>query len=323
MILKEYTLKPFEIFQTGGVDGFCGVQEVAKYDKVFREISKSFVSLFTEKILGWKVIAFEELKDKLHMTRQKEVDVIRKITDQDNKQHILHMEIQSHNDPEMPERMAEYYLLLHRIYGLPVHQYVIYIGEGLADMPNTLDLPRLRFDYTIISFSTLPFNLFMESENAEIQLLALLSDLRGKDPKTITNKIVQGINQSSLSFQQKLKHINQLRVLVQLRSFENILEEIMLKVSTFFKVEKDPFYKRGLHQGEMKGLRKGEMKGLRKGEIEGRRLEREKANKEIESAKLQTIEYLILELNLSDAEVAQAVQLPLAFVQEVRARLSL
>lgn len=48
------------------------------------------------------------------------------------------------------------------------------------------------------------------------------------------------------------KYFNQIRVLLQLRDLETQFDEVMESISTFFKEERDPFYKRGEKKGEHK-----------------------------------------------------------------------
>ena len=215
------------------------VKETAKYDKIFREVSEPLTTLFIDKILRWNIRHIETLKDKLHTTRQREVDVIKRVTDSDGKQHIFHMEVQAGNDADMPIRMAEYYIMLHRIYKLPIRQYVLYIGKGTANMPRKLDLPNLHFEYPLISLNDLPHELFM-STDLKISMLAILGDLKGKDPKKVTKKIIELIKRGNVSTEEKKQQFMQLRTIAQLRPQYKIMEDIMLDTSTFFKIENDP-----------------------------------------------------------------------------------
>jgi predicted transposase YdaD len=75
--------------------------------------------------------------------------------------------------------------------------------------------------------------------------------------------VLTGINELDIGNLSKNRYINQLRVLVQLRNLEQPLEDIMLKLSDFFKVERDPCYRIGEKKGIEKGIEKG-MKGKEK-----------------------------------------------------------
>ena len=81
----------------------------------------------------------------------------------------------------------------------------------------------------------------------------------------------------------------------------------MQKVSTFFKEEKDFFYKRG----EARGIAKGEVSGLAKGEIIGAILAEERKSKVV-------VENLIVKLGLADEQIVELAEVDLAFVQKIR-----
>ena len=268
------------------------IRESALYDKLFREISPIFLTMFAEKVLGLDVVEYAELKDKLQMTRQKETDSLRKVTDRSGNTFILQLEIQKENDPYMAERMADYYLLLHRIHRLPVRQYVLYIGEeGAVDMPDRLELPALSFHYTLMSFSDLPYELFIHAEQPEVRMLALLGNLSGADPYEVTESIVRDIDKQSTPINEKYKRLNQLRIIVQLRNFTKELEVAMLKASTFFREDRDPFYKRGQARG-------------------------------IENKSYDVVENLIIKFGFTDEQAAEVAEVSIDFVRKVRENLS-
>ena len=221
------------------------ITETAIYDKLFREISPVFLAVFVEKVLGLEIVEYTELKDKIQVTRQKETDTLRKVKDSQGNVFILQVEIQTSNNPNMALQMADYWVLLYQLYGLPIKQYVLYVGQEPVSMPDRLDYPNLNFGYTLLSFSDLPYDLFINSEQPEIKMLALLGDLKGASPFDLTEDIVKTIDTLPEPVSSKKSRLMQLRILIQLRKFESHLEVAMLKAATFFKEERDPFYKRG------------------------------------------------------------------------------
>jgi len=273
--------------------------ETAIYDKLFREISPVFLTVFAEKVLGLDIVEYSELKDKLQITRQKETDSLRKARDRNGDTFIFQLEIQKENEQDMPERMADYYILLHRLHRLPVRQYVLYIGPGKASMPDRLELPGFSFRYTLVSFSDLPYDLFIDAEHTEIQMLALLGNLANADPYEVTERIVRSIDRQPTPVSEKYKRLNQLRILSQLRNFTPQLEAAMLKAATFFKEERDPFYKRGQAKGIEKGIEKG-----------------------AEQKSYKVVANLIQQLGLDDAAAAGVAEVPIDFVKKVRADLA-
>ena len=225
------------------------ITETAIYDKLFREISPVFLAVFVEKVLGLDIVEYTELKDKLQVTRQKETDTLRKVKDSQGNVFILQVEIQTRNNPRMAVQMADYWVLLHQIHGLPIKQYVLYVGQEPLSMPNRLEQPDFNFRYTLLSFSDLPYDMFINSKQPEIKMLALLGELGGANPLNLTEDIVRTIDTLPEPVSSKESRLMQLRILIQLRKFESHLEVAMLKAATFFKEERDPFYKRGQARG--------------------------------------------------------------------------
>src|SRR5690606_12407039 len=88
------------------------ITESAIYDKLFREISPVFLTVFIEKVLGLDIVEYTELKDKLQVTRQKETaDTLRKVKDSEGNVFILQVEIQTRNNPRMAIQMADYWVI--------------------------------------------------------------------------------------------------------------------------------------------------------------------------------------------------------------------
>src|SRR5690606_24382211 len=160
-----------------------------------REISPVFLTVLVEKVLGLDIVEYTELKDKLQITRQKETDTLRKVKDRQGNVFILQVEIQSTNNPKMAVQMADYWILLHQIHGLPVRQYVLYVGAEPLSMPDRLKLPNFNFQYTLLSFSDLSYDLFISAEQPEVKMLAILGHLDGIDPYARTERIVAAIDQ--------------------------------------------------------------------------------------------------------------------------------
>ncbi len=108
----------------------AAVRQVHAYDKIFRENMEAVLPGLVKNLLNIHTVSSEEIPDSLQFTKEREPDLLKKVTDTDGNIFILHLEIQTGNEAtNMPFRMAEYLIMLTRKYHLPVLQYVIYIGE--------------------------------------------------------------------------------------------------------------------------------------------------------------------------------------------------
>lgn len=71
----------------------------------------------------------------------------------------------------------------------------------------------------MLSFSDLPYDLFIGAEQPEIKMLALLGDLKEADPFDLTEDIVKTIDTLPEPVSTKESRLMQLRILIQLRKF--------------------------------------------------------------------------------------------------------
>ena len=126
-----------------------------------------------------------------------------------------------------------------------------------------------------------------------MQMLGILANF-GKDDKegaieSIVDRMMAIPSPGDFA---RSRHFNQMRILVQLRSsIELYFEKVMQKVSTFFKEEKDFFYKRGEAKGE-------------------------------ERKSMLVVENLIVKLGLADHQIVELAEVDLAFVQKIRSGLN-
>jgi predicted transposase/invertase (TIGR01784 family) len=179
--------------------------------------------------------------------------VLKKVTDKKGKTFVLHIEFQVKDEPKMVFRMAEYHIMLMRKYELPVRQYVIYVGAGKPTMEDHIRSEPMNFKYQLIALSAIDYHLLLRADNPEEKMLAILADLGSGDPKRIIENIVNQVINTSIGNFSKLRHVQQLRILSQLRNLASDNLDIMDSVANFMSEEKDILYRRG----EIKGIEKG------------------------------------------------------------------
>jgi hypothetical protein len=188
----------------------------------------------------------------LQYTKERKVDVLAKITDHNNCAFLLHLEWQSKNDKNMPYRMAEYAVMLHRKYRLPVEQFVIYTGNGNLRMKRTINHKHLKFRFHIIVLKDVDYRIFLQVENPGLNVIAILGNFGNDGEDRAIENIVKAIEHSADEGLEEEKHFNQLRILVQLRGGNIELKlKHMLSTKTFFRKERDMFYKEGKEDGKV------------------------------------------------------------------------
>ncbi|TKC60376.1 hypothetical protein FBD94_15845 [Pedobacter hiemivivus] len=135
-------------------------------------------------------------------------------------------------------------------------------------MPSKIDLPGFKYEYKLISFSELPYELFLSSDEPEAQLLAVLANFGDKEPAEVIRAILEKIGKGDPDVLMGNKYYEQLRVIVQLRKLDKELEMAMDSVNTFWRKERDILFKWGKKEGLEKGIQKGIEKGEHKKALE-------------------------------------------------------
>lgn len=270
-------------------------KQVNQYDKILRENLEAIIPGLLKNVLGITAVESEELPDDLQHTKERKPDVLKKITDEQGNTYVLQLEFQVADEPDMVYRMAEYYIMLERKYRLPVRQFVIFLGAATPQMPTRLNRPTLTFEFPVVSFAMLDYHLFLRSDQPEEVLLSILANLGITDMEAKLVQIVQRVGKTSQSDFTFRKHINQLRVLAQLRNLGIKLKEAMDSIEKLISPEKDIFYLMGEEKGEQRGQMKAEERIIRN---------------------------LLTKMNLSVEQAADVAGVSIEFVEQVRQKMA-
>ncbi len=286
---------------SGNKPGYGGEEprQNSQYDKIWRENMKAALPGIIEKVIGIEIVHSRDLPGKIQVTQQKEVDFLRKVTDKRGDTFILHIEVQTRSEPKMAYRMLEYRVMAEQIYILPVRQYVIYLGDSASTMPVSIESPDLRYSYTLITLRSIPYQLFLSSKHPEEKILAVLGDFGEEDPQEVLQAVVSEVTKSSQSDFAENQYLQQLRIIIQLRNLVKEFNKIMETVTKFFREENDPFFI------------KGEVKGRKEGKLEGKT-----------EGKTEVVRNLLLTGRFTISEIADFVDVEIAFVEEIRASLA-
>ena len=174
---------------------------------------------------------------------------------------LVHLELQSGNDPSMPLRMAEYCLGVYRLYGKFPRQILLYVGKAPLRMDSELRSPDLRYRYRAVDVRDLDGDRLLESEDIGDNIIAILARLR--DDKTAVRKIVRSI--AGLPASERDTALSQLLILAALRRLEETVAEEARKMPIFIDILENkvlgPPYKRGLEEGKLEGKQEGKLEG--------------------------------------------------------------
>ncbi|SFF02880.1 conserved hypothetical protein (putative transposase or invertase) [Chitinophaga sp. CF118] len=282
------------------------LKQANKYDKIVKENMESVLPVFIKGVLNLDVSESREMPDDLQYTKERKPDVLKRITDRKNRTFILHVEWQSQNDKNMAYRMAEYAVMLYRKYRIPVKQFVIFIGKGAVTMKTTIKHKNLRFWYKIIPLNKIDYKFFLQSEDPEVKVFAILANFGNDDIETALGNILKEIRATADGDLAEEKHNNQLRVLAQLCNDNVKLKlEHMISTRTFFKVKEDVFYRVGRREGREEGKMEGREEGKMEGKVEG----------EVETQKQTAIR--MNELGFASELISQVLSIPIHEVEKI------
>jgi hypothetical protein len=270
-------------------------RQVHQYDKILRENMEEALPGLIKNLLHIHVTHSEELPDDIQHTKERKPDVLKKITDPSGNTFVLHIEFQAKNEPEMAFRMAEYFIMLLRKYKLAVRQYVIYIGSNPQNMPDHIHSGPLSFAYQLITLSNIDYRILLQSVHSEEKILAILANFGDINPESVIKTIAEQVIDASAGDFTIRRHINQLRILAQLRKFDHKILTMLDDLKGLFTVENDPFYR----IGEMKGEIKGEKKAT------------QKANEKF-------VKKLLRQTDFSVAEIASLVEVSQYYVRKIK-----
>nr|VFJ76283.1 MAG: Predicted transposase YdaD [Candidatus Kentron sp. FW] len=201
-------------------------------------------------------------------------DLVVKLRERGRETFLLHIEIQNNNDATMAPRMMRYMTdILLAWPGLPLRQYLIYIGKEPLTMPNGIDCPDVRYRYGVVDMREVDCRRLLEKDTPDALVLAILCDFRDRDPQAVINHIYTRL-QALLSDNPKRfrEYVNMLHVLSVNRNLQKHIEEAD-KMLTRIDLERMPFYEsimaRGMERGMEKGIERGMEKGIERGMEKG------------------------------------------------------
>ena len=225
-------------------------QEGNLYDKIVKENIESIIPALMNSVLGFTVVEAVVIKEKLQQTKEKEADALRIITDPSGKKFILHLEFQVDDYAKMIYRMIDYWGLLKSKYDLPVYQYVIFIGDGESKMIDLIEENGNRFNFTKINITQYDYLRFLNSDNPEEVILAVLANFGNQKPEKALNQIILKLEETINDHRTFQKYLRQLRVLSKLRKLDLKFDDMIQNMAKYIDAENDYLYIRGQQQTE-------------------------------------------------------------------------
>jgi hypothetical protein len=225
-----------------------------EYDRIIKENIEAVILPLSDKLFGIRPEAMEEITVDLHLTLERKPDVTRRITDEQGRKSILHIEFQVSDETEMVLRMQTYRALLQEVHQLPIRQFVVYLGQKKPIMKTRVSElisgDSNNFEFELIDIQQYNYERLLSSDIPEEILLAVLGDFQNESPKAVVAKVLSQLQATSQNVNRLQRYVRQLVVMSKLR---NLQEETLLNIEKMpfdFDIETDVFYRRGKEAGE-------------------------------------------------------------------------
>jgi len=191
--------------------------------------------------------------------RSPRVDLLGETADQ----RLIHIELQSTNDPNMAVRMLEYAVGIKRAYGRFPVQVLLYAGRPLMKMQNRLDEPDLTFRYRLVDMRQLDSEPLLASSHLEDNVIAILTRL--VDQRGAVRRILARIAASKPASRELA--MAELTTLAGLRGLGDILKGEVTGMPILDDImDHDlfgPKIREGMAAGRAAGLEEGRKEGER------------------------------------------------------------
>ncbi len=220
-----------------------------EYDAALKSLLRGPAQRAMQILTGTSIESWLDIE--LPQIRTLKMDLIGRTSDDT----LIHIELQSGNDAEMPIRMAEYALGAYRMLGSFPRQIVLYVGRAAVRMETRLTGPGFEFHYELVDIRDLDGEWLLASEQVGDNVLAILGRLR--DRRSAVHEIVVRI--AGLEQSPRESAVSQLIILAGLRGLEDIVErEIKIMPITESILDHKVLgreIKKGILIGELKLLR--------------------------------------------------------------------
>jgi predicted transposase/invertase (TIGR01784 family) len=281
-----------------------------QYDEIFKEhFGKGFAKIAQE-LIGESVSDIKYLYTELRKQLRRRIDFVFQAK-QNQQDCILHIEVQSKDEPDMLKRMYLYSAILFDKHTLPVRQFVISLLEN-SKMPSSINMGHFTYMYKLIRISEINYETFLKSRDTLI--FTILGSFDEKDLPDVLRKIFQQATKFKMTAEEKFELRLDLEILAKKRKFVSKVVTLMDKLMPFdVKITDSPTALKLIEQGRKEGKIEGRKEGKKEGKIEGKIEGKKEAQLEIAE--------VMLKAGVNVKDVAKYTKLPLNQVETLAKKL--
>jgi len=225
-----------------------------RYDAALKILLQATAGSLLRQLTGVTVVRW--LNVEMPQVQSSQVDLLGMTAEGE----LVHVELQSSNDPDMALRMAEYALRIYRQFRVFPRQIVLYVGEAAMRMEAAWRERGLAFEYALVDIRDLDAAELLASSRIEDNVLAVLTRLQ--DQITTVREILGRIGK--LDDPARQGALDLFLIISGLRRLEFTVREEAGKMPILNDILDHqvlgPVFRQGLEEGRQEGLQEGEQK---------------------------------------------------------------
>ncbi len=228
-------------------------------DVISKRLIRQIVKDMAIYLLGLPIVRLEEVPTERQRIETRCADIVMRVETEGGECFLLHLELQDSNAPEMPLRMLRYFTDIALAYpDEPIRQYVIYTGRERLTMSDAVVTDEWRYIYRLIDMHDLDCERFIQEDNPDALVLAILCDFKGRDGRAVIEGIIRRLIELTGRQPEKLRnYLKMLETLSTNRRLEQVFQEVEEKMLREIDIEKLPSYQLGRGNGLQEGRQEG------------------------------------------------------------------
>jgi predicted transposase YdaD len=232
-----------------------------EYDIALKSILMRLPGCTMEDLTGFTITRWHNTE--LPEVRNPRVDMLGETADG----RLVHLELQSTNDPYMALRMAEYAWAIYRRFGRFPEQIVLYVGNAPMRMRNSLEGGTVSVRFRLVDIRELSAEPLLASDRLEDNVIAVL--MREGADRAAVRRILQRIAASEPARRETA--LAELVILAGLRNLADIITQEVKQMPILDDIMDHPLIGPRIRQGIETGRKEGREEGREEGRVEGER----------------------------------------------------
>ena len=217
------------------------------YDTTLKQLFRSNAAAAVRALTGTAIVRWLDVE--LPRVQNPRIDLLGETADGE----LVHIELQSTNDPHMALRMCEYCFAIYRKFGRFPRQIVVYVGQAPLTMPGWLRGPRQSVEWDVVDMRDLDAGPLIGSGEVSDNVIGILARLWNE--REAVRRVVQRCIE--LPPGKRDEALEQLIVLSGLRCLEDVVEEETHGMPVYIDLGANkilgPAYRKGLDEGRLEG----------------------------------------------------------------------